>query len=165
MMMRYFLPQTLFAVLLVGTVACSHDHHARIDYSHVDLVHGSGRITLDGQPLPYAQVFFEDIEKATTAFGLTDENGRYVLMFNSVKEGIEAGNKRVQIWTARGGIEFRDEIPKENLGRGKERVPDRYNRKTELVCTVLSSKEQRTQKFDFDLESKGRISHDLVPAE
>ncbi|MDR1491376.1 MAG: carboxypeptidase-like regulatory domain-containing protein [Planctomycetaceae bacterium] len=164
-MMRYFLPQTLFAVLLVGTIGCSYDHHSRIDYSHVDLVHGSGRITLDGQPLPYAQVFFEDIEKATTAFGLTDENGKYVLMFNSVKEGVEAGNKRVQIWTARGGVEFRDKIPKENLGRGKERVPDRYNRKTELVRTVLSSKEQRTQKFDFELESKGRISNDLVPAE
>jgi hypothetical protein len=136
-----------------------------IDYSDVDLVHGSGRITLDGQPLPYAQIFFEDIEKATTAFGLTDKNGRYVLMFNSAKEGVEAGNKRIQIWTARGGVEFRDEIPKENLGRGKERIPDRYNRKTELLCTVLSSKEKQTQIFDFELESKGQISNGSILAE
>ncbi|MDR1383763.1 MAG: carboxypeptidase-like regulatory domain-containing protein [Planctomycetaceae bacterium] len=164
-MRQYFLPQTLFVLLLIWTIGCPTNHHARIDYSNVDLIHGSGRITLDGQPLPYAQVFFEDVEKATLAFGLTDENGRYSLMFNSVKEGVEAGNKRVQIWTARGGIEFRDKIPNENLGRGKERVPDRYNRKTELFRTVVSSKEQRTQTFDFELESKGRITPDLVPTE
>jgi hypothetical protein len=95
-----------------------------IDYSNVDLVHGSGRITLDGQPLPYVQVFSKILKKQQTAFGLTDQDGRYTLIFNSAKEGVEAGNKRIQIWTARGGVEFRDKIPKKNLGHGKERVPD-----------------------------------------
>jgi hypothetical protein len=163
--MRYFLFKNLFILSFVLAAGCSQNHHSMIDYSGVDLVHGSGRITLDGQPLPYAQVFFEDIENATIAFGLTDKDGRYTLMFNSVKEGVEAGNKRIQIWTARGGIEFRDKIPKENLGHGKERVPNKYNRKTELLRTVLSSKEQRKQIFDFELESKGQISNDIIPVE
>jgi hypothetical protein len=163
--MKSFFVYGILMMMLFGlAIGCS-DHHSMIDYSGVDLVKGSGRITLDGQPLPFAQVFFEDVEKGTTAFALTDENGKFTLMFNSAKEGVEAGNKRVQIWTARGGVEFRDKIPKENLGRSKERVPDRYNRKTELLCTVLSSKEQRTQIFDFELESKGQISKDNVPAE
>ena len=96
------------------------------------------------------------------SFGLTDQNGRYKLMFNTSRPGIEPGEKKVQIWTARGGIEFRDQIPSENLGRGKERVPARYNRKTELVRTVLSSKEKRSQTFDFELDSKGPILEAIV---
>ncbi len=159
-MTRILLPSLLTIVLLTG---CS--SRSMIDYSGVDLVDGSGVITLDGQPLAYAQVFFEDVKNGTLAFALTDEAGRYHLMFNSEKSGVEAGEKRVQIWTARGGVEFKDTIPKENLGRGKERVPDRYNRKTELVRTVLSSKEKRSQKFDFELESKGAISQEIVLVE
>ena len=157
MMLKYCVFSIISATIFAGLPGCSNDARAKIDYSNVDLAECSGQITLDGQPLPYAQVFFEDVKLGMISFGLTDQNGRYQLMFNTAKPGIEPGEKKVQIWTARGGIEFRDQIPPENLGRGKERVPARYNRKTELVRTVLSSKEKRSQTFDFELDSKGPI--------
>jgi len=132
-----------------------------IDYSNVDLAEVSGIITLDGQPLPYAQVYFRDVERDVISFALTDQRGRYRLMFNTHRSGIEPGEKAVQIWTARGGPEFAGRIPPKNLGRGNERVPERYNRRTELVRTVVSSKEQRSQTFDFHLESSGTISQEI----
>ncbi|MGL4594405.1 MAG: carboxypeptidase-like regulatory domain-containing protein [Thermoguttaceae bacterium] len=151
-----------FSVVLSG---CFGHPHSMIDYSDVDLVDGKGRITLDGEPLPLAQVFFEDVKNGTLAFALTDSDGRYSLMFNSLKSGVEAGEKQVRIWTARGGIEFRDKIPRENLGRSKERVPQKYNSKSELFRTVLSSKESRSQTFDFELDSKGVIAQKTELAE
>ena len=111
-------------------------------------------MTLDGQPVPYAQVFFHDVEFDTITFGLTDAGGRYKLMFNSLKEGAEPGNKIVRIWTAHGGLEFGEKIPRENLGRGKEKIPAAYNRSSELTATIVSSKEKSRQTFDFDLDSK-----------
>ena len=126
----------------------------RIDYSNVDLAQVSGRVTLDGQGVPYAQVFFHDVDLDTITFGLTDTNGKYKLMFNTQKEGAESGKKNVRIWTARGGIEFGDKIPKENLGRDKEKIPAAYNRSSELTVTIVSSKEKSRQTFDFDLDSK-----------
>ena len=147
---------SILSVLLIG---CSGDGRRMIDYSNVDLADCSGVITLDGQPLAYAQVFFRDVERDVHSFALTDQKGRYRLMFNTYdKAGIEPGEKQVQIWTARGGAEFAGKIPAENLGRGKERVPERYNRKSELLRTVVSSKEKRAQTFNFDLESSGPIS-------
>jgi hypothetical protein len=114
----------------------------------------SGRITLDGQPVPFAQVFFHDVKMDTNTFGLTDASGKYQLMFNSEKAGVEPGEKIVRIWTARGGLEFKDKIPKENLGRNKEKIPAVYNRSSELKATIVSPKEKNRQTFDFDLDSK-----------
>ena len=160
---RYFviLPLTLL-VLLLG---CARDGRSMIDYSNVDLAEVSGVITLDGQPLPYAQVYFRDVERDVLSFALTDRNGRYKLMFNTYKSGIEPGEKAVQIWTARGGPEFVGKIPPENLGRGKERIPERYNRRTELLKTIVSAKEKRSQTFDFDLDSSGSISQEVEQTE
>jgi hypothetical protein len=137
---------------MICLCGCSGGTH-RIDYSNVDLAQVSGRVTLDGQPLPYAQVMFHDTKLETITFGLTDTNGKYQLMFNSEKAGAEPGEKIVRIWTARGGLEFKDKIPKENLGRDKEKVPAAYNRSSELLVTILSTKEKSRQAFDFDLDS------------
>ncbi len=154
--MKYNLTQIfaicVFLVAMGVTNGCSSGY--RIDYSNVDLAQVSGRVTMDKEPIPYAQVMFHDAKFDTITFGLTDVNGKYRLMFNSEKEGAEPGEKIVRIWTARGGMEFKDKIPKENLGRDKEKIPAAYNRLSELKATILSSKDKSKQTFDFDLDSK-----------
>jgi hypothetical protein len=138
-------------MILYAAGGCSRGH--RIDYSHVDLAQVSGCVTMDHQPVPFAQVLFHDVRYDTVTFGLTDRNGKYRLMFNSEKEGAEPGEKIVRIWTARGGLEFKGKIPPENLGRGKEKIPGAYNRNSVLNVTVLSSREKPGQTFDFELDS------------
>ena len=143
---------TVLLVPMLFVCGCGRGNY-RIDYSNVDLAQVSGRITLDGQAVPYAQVFFHDVKMDTNTFGLTDAGGKYKLMFNTQKEGAEPGEKIVRIWTARGGAEFGDKIPKENLGRDKEKIPAAYNRSSELTAVIVSSKEKSRQTFDFDLDS------------
>jgi hypothetical protein len=63
----------------------------------------SGRITLNGNPLPSAFVTFNPIPKSgsieagPTAVGTTDQDGRYTLRVSSNQSGALIGNHRVAI--------------------------------------------------------------------
>ncbi|MGQ9915283.1 MAG: carboxypeptidase-like regulatory domain-containing protein [Thermogutta sp.] len=131
-----------------------------VDYSKLDLVAGSGTVTLNGQPLPDAVVMFEDAENGTVCVGLTDAAGRYELRVDSRKKGVTAGRKIVRISTA-------TRIPGLNVGfdgeggdaeeRGEqgshappqELVPARYNKDSQLTVEVTASQ----KSYDFDLTS------------
>jgi len=128
-------------------------------YDAVDLAPASGIVTLDGQPLDSAVVLFEDPVNGTFSFGLTDSSGRYQLQLDSVKHGVTMGRKTVRISTALKipGLNSTEEVGdpgSESEGAKKEaipeKVPERYNRKSELVAEV--SEDQTT--FDFALASK-----------
>ncbi len=130
------------------------------DYSKLDLVAGSGTVTLNGQPLPDAVVMFENPEDGTVCVGLTDASGRYQLQVDSRKKGVTTGRKIVRISTATRipglnvGFDGEGGAAEEGgegapAGPPQELVPARYNKESQL--TVEVTRNQTT--YDFDLTS------------
>lgn len=106
----------------------------------------TGRVTLNGQPLPKAFVTFVPQDgKGAPAFGKTDADGRYQMMFSDTQTGAWVGKNLVRISTA-DAISPEKTIP--------EQVPVIYNTKSDLIRTV----EQGKNQFDFDLKSDGPIA-------
>lgn len=110
-----------------------------------DLGRVSGKVTLDGTPLPEAFVEFVPTgEQGSTSSGRTDANGEYEVSFSRDVRGASLGKSTVRITT-------RDVVSDEQ-GRDKwlpEKVPARYNAKSELSVEVKSG----SNRFDFDLKS------------
>jgi hypothetical protein len=151
----------LWTVLAASFLAGAGCGETGADYSKVELFSVSGKVTLDGQPLADAVVTF-DAPDGQFAYGLTDVSGAYSLRLDSVRSGCTPGPKTVRISTTRKIVglnategEGSAEVGEGNLEKGKggvvaDKVPPRYNAKSELKADVSSS--QLT--FDFSLQSK-----------
>lgn len=98
----------------------------------------TGKVTLDGQPLPGATVEFSPAD-GSPAYGVTNEAGEYKLLWSSNQSGAQLGKHRVRITTFN-----------EAKRHERERLPVRYNKKSELTAEVSSG----NQVFNFDLVSK-----------
>ncbi len=138
----------IFAALLA--TGCGGD---KPDYANLNLVDVSGTVTLDGEPLAGAGVFFE-ADDQTFSYAKTDSSGHYAMRFNSEITGVLPGPKTVRIRST--GLGFDDDGDSEDEpdegssgGEKPERVPTRYNSASELTVTVSDS--ERT--FNFDLTS------------
>jgi hypothetical protein len=108
-----------------------------------------GTITLDGKPLEGAEISFQpDSATGSPALGETDAEGRYELRYTRSRNGADLGRHKVRISTA---IEREAEHGK--IVRARERVPAKYNAKSELTAEVKSGK----NTIDFPLESTGDI--------
>ncbi|MEW4528857.1 carboxypeptidase-like regulatory domain-containing protein [Maioricimonas sp. JC845] len=92
----------------------------------------TGTITLDGEPLPNALVEFASTDGGSIAYGRTDKNGEYRMMFSRTQQGASIGKNIVRITTADVSSEDGREvvIP--------ERVPATYNRNSSLTQVVES---------------------------
>jgi hypothetical protein len=136
----------------------------KMNYGSIELVKAGGKITLDSQPLAGAVVTFENPEDGVFSFGQTDSDGNYQLQFDSVMAGIQPGSKVVRISTTKkieglnaeegeaegeGAGEGEDGKVVPVPGKGKELVPAKYNKDSELKVEVTSG--QTT--YDFDLKS------------
>jgi hypothetical protein len=121
----------------------------RPNYGTLELVEGSGRITLDGRPLAGAEVraLGEDDSFST---GQTDSAGRYRLWFDSLRPGVTRGPKLVQIYgapIAEGdgpGVEG-------DTSAAVDPLPARYNKESTLRIDVQGP----STTLDFDLRSAG----------
>jgi hypothetical protein len=122
--------------------------------SEGDFAPVKGTITLDGEPLDGAKVEF-DIDTGelaygrslgSTAYGLTDANGRYELKTTHKQEGALVGKHIVRITTRRMTV---DAEGKEVLN--PERLPPKFNLSSELTAEVTSG--SNTIDFDLNLES------------
>lgn len=82
-----------------------------------------GRVTLDGQPLPDTSVVFQVSGKSPSG-GRTDENGDYELIYKRGVKGAIIGMNRVTI------------LEDTQKTHGPQRVPARYNEKSELKVEV-----------------------------
>ena len=104
----------------------------------------SGIVTLDGQPLPSADVVFEP-EDGAIAMGRTDEKGDYYLQYSADEPegGLPTGRYTVRITTS---------SPRRGK-RAPERVPAKYNRFSELVKEVESGE----NVISFDLKTEGLV--------
>ncbi len=94
-----------------------------------------GLVTLDSQPLAGATIVFRP-ESGKASRGVTDAEGRYELIYLRDIKGAKLGKHTVTITTA-------------SEASPEERLPERYNRKTELTEQVDAD----TDSIDFPLKS------------
>ncbi|QDS87198.1 hypothetical protein EC9_13760 [Rosistilla ulvae] len=106
-----------------------------------DLGQVTGVVTLDGEPLPAAQIVFQPTE-GRASNGLTDAEGNYVLDFNLDTPGAKVGSHQVRITT------FSEVDPSQEPT--PELLPAKYHSKTELTATVAAG----DNEIPFDLQSK-----------
>ena len=121
-----------------------------------DVVPVSGTVTLDGQPLAEATVMFLPVEGKTVNPGppsvaVTAADGTYRLKTSDDDPGAVAGKHMVRIFTRR--TEQADAGSDNPNVReiAPERVPERYNRNSELTFEVPA---EGTDAADFQLTSK-----------
>lgn len=124
------------------------------DYSGLKLVNVTGVVKLDGQPLPNAVVTFDQPD-GQFSYGLTDASGSYSLQIDSQQKGVTPGEKIVRISTSRkilglNATEGGESDPARAKPKEPEKVPEKYNKASELKVTVAPDKAQH----DFDLTSK-----------
>lgn len=137
-------------LLLVTSIGCNTS--PQTDYSQINLQDVTGTITLDGQPLANAVVTFHDEADGTFSYGLTDSAGAYRLQFDSQKEGCKPGKKRVEVSTTRKilGLNSTEEGGDPDAKRPAEKIPERFNKKSELIVEVSPTARQH----DFQLSGK-----------
>lgn len=133
------------AAAIVATAGC--DGTRKTDYSKLDLLEVTGKVTLDGEPKAGLEVVFEAQDK-TFSVGKTREDGRYRLSFNSDKFGCKPGPKVVKINWSSGG-ERNDREMETDAPKGPP-IQDRFHRKSELTAVVEPGK----TVFDFEVKSK-----------
>ena len=132
---------SLFAVFFLFGTGCTND-----GYAELGLVEVTGKVTLDGQPLSGAKVSFES-QDMRQSIGKTDNIGNFRLMYDSQTPGAMPGLKTVRITTA--NVDVEGGGAGEGAAAVKEKVPARYNEKSELQADVSASH----KTFDFDLKS------------
>jgi len=112
----------------------------------VDVGTVEGTVTLDGAPLPDATVTFQP-QGGRASIGITDASGHYELIFSRDAKGAVLGKHTVSITTLQEGD------ADEGVEAVPEKVPAKYNSKTELTKDVVAGKNE----FDFELSSEGEI--------
>ena len=111
----------------------------------------SGTVKLDGKPLADASVSFQPIGDGTLnpgagSYAKTDANGHYVLTQMGGAKGALVGMHKVEI------SKTTNANPDDDRSRPTpEKVPARYNTKSELTCEVLPG---GRDDANFDLETK-----------
>jgi len=104
--------------------------------SEVSIAPVTGTVTLNGEPLPNAYVFFTPLELGRPSMGVTNEQGIYELAYRGNESGAVIGPHRVGIST----------VAPESTGT--ELVPDNYRTPDALSATV----EAGSNTIDFALE-------------
>jgi hypothetical protein len=121
------------------------------DYSDLHLVDVTGKVTMDGQPLPGVTVRFEG-PPLRFAEGKTDASGNYRLMYDSNQAGCLPGDKTVRIMSGPVGEAADEDAPGEGavaVPISNVSIPAKYNRSSELRANVSPA----NKTFDFELKS------------
>jgi hypothetical protein len=137
-----YLSVLLLAVVVTG---CSQE---KVRTGYVEVY---GTVTLDGDPLPNAQVIFQTADGSS--FARTDADGKYVAKYNRASAGAGTGPATVRITTT-------ELFPDEDVSDLKidprsgdyvkpEKVPEKYNRKSVLKIEI----EEGGSPYDFELEN------------
>jgi hypothetical protein len=101
----------------------------------------TGKVTLNGDPLPGADVEFQP-EDGSPSYGTTDDRGRYDLMYTRDKRGAMLGEHTVRIMTSTTTTDTQGEEV-----RVPQQVPPKYNARTQLTRDVRPGR----NRFDFEL--------------
>lgn len=124
----------------------------------------TGKVTMDGDPVPNALVTFVAKDKGSAATGMTDASGQYSLS-TAGKEGAILGSYTVKVTSTQAPAASATEVRSDsaeyaNMATGdyaaqseaqsvKEAIPAKYNSKSELTCEVTSG----SNTFDIAMES------------
>ena len=106
------------------------------DRPPLGMVHGT--VTLDGKPLAGARLTFEPVEPGRASTGITDDDGKYELIYIRDDRGAKVGGHLVRI-----------SAPNPNSD-GAELLPPRYNTQSTLKKEV----KRGDNSIDFPLTSK-----------
>jgi Carboxypeptidase regulatory-like domain len=144
----------LFTATLLFTSGCGND-----------LTAVSGKVTMDGKPLPNAIVTFFPVKEGGSATGQTDDTGSYKLI-GVLGEGLKPGSYKVAVTTAQTAVAESSDIDMNSpeylaLSSGvgmesvmtkapKEPIPAKYNSSTEIVKEITAG----TTQIDLELTSK-----------
>ena len=125
----------------------------------------TGKVTMDGKPLPNAIVTFFPANGGSSATGKTDDTGTYKLI-GVLGEGLTPGSYKVAVTTAQTTVAESSDIDMNSpeylamsSGVGmesvktsapKEPIPAKYNSSTELVKEITTG----TSQIDLALTSK-----------
>ena len=116
----------------------------------------SGKVTLNGKPLSNAHVMFQpvgkpgSIESGEGSAGTTNEKGEFKLTSSSGKNGALVGTHHVSISALEAQMGERDTRPPRGGPPLADKVPSRYNSKSEKTFPVPTG---GSNKADFDLTS------------
>ena len=102
----------------------------------------TGTILLDGRPLPGALVTFEP-ERGRLSAGQTDESGRYLLRYDSGRQGAVVGGHTARITAQTTDDGSSAAVP----------IPSRYNARSPYKVEV----QEGDNVFDFALVSGGEV--------
>ncbi|MEW4562717.1 carboxypeptidase-like regulatory domain-containing protein [Bremerella sp. JC770] len=106
----------------------------------------TGTVTLDGEPLPDAEIIFTPEEGGRPAVAETDSGGNFELIYTVGEKGAPPGKYVVRVQTSNTTYDAEgQEIIIE------EKVPPKYNRHSTLVCEVKESGENH---FELELKSE-----------
>jgi hypothetical protein len=126
------------------------------DYSDLGLVDVSGRVLLDGKAMPNVEVRLVTAEDGIYSYGVSDNDGRYSLMFDSRTRGIIPGKKQVVVVNASAKAEggpMNEEEADETEGAPKKevdsRVPKCYGRDSKYMVEVVGT----SNAFDIELKT------------
>jgi hypothetical protein len=111
----------------------------------------TGLVTLDGKPLPDAYIIFRPQSGGASSEAVTDGQGRYELSYLRDVKGAKVDTHLVRISTYR-EPETTDEG--KTIGGSPEKLPAKYNTKSELTREVKAGK----NPIDFKLDSQGEIT-------
>jgi hypothetical protein len=99
----------------------------------------TGTVTLDGQPLPNAEVMFTPVDGGRPSTARTVDGGQYELLFKRGQSGAIAGPHTVRIWVSH------------EVVRNPPKIPARYDSASELRREVKPGEDN---VFDFDIQSE-----------
>ncbi|QDU63920.1 hypothetical protein Pan216_48010 [Planctomycetes bacterium Pan216] len=134
----------LSCVLLFGALGCGGSDGP-------ELGRVEGTVTLDGKPLPAAEVTFKPI-KGRPAQATTNEEGHYELVYGPGKQGAMVGENKISVSTRKPpeqGETLDDGRPNPDKGV-PELVPAKYNEETTLKRDVKPG----SNTIDLELQSK-----------
>lgn len=142
-------PGSLCLYILSFAAGCSNDVSG--NYQMFEWAPVTGRVTLDGTPLPNAMVTFSEAGYSSS-WGITDSDGRYELTFDQKQKGAAIGKKSVVIRTVFSPPEISGYTPPsvvEGAPEPVEKLLPIYHNKTILTADVVAG----TNEINFELFS------------
>jgi hypothetical protein len=136
---RVLLPVLSLAVLSAAVCGCG----KRNDAGRLPV---SGEVTFEGKPLDKGQIRFVPTGEKGISSGAMIVDGAYQI---PADKGLPPGTYKIQITSAGEEQAAVEELPGESGPPAKERIPAKYNVKSDITREVKSGEENR---FDFEIK-------------
>ncbi|MBS0203534.1 MAG: hypothetical protein JSS49_11585 [Planctomycetes bacterium] len=117
-----------------------------------NLVKVTGKVTLDGKPLPKGDISFVSADNPGKGYtGTIDSSGGFSLAYSQSAQGALPGNYKVRIAAVDGGGGTMG--AKGEVSEPKSLIPEKYNNPETSTLTATVEK-GKSNHFTFDLKSQ-----------